>query len=88
MNPCELMLSAGGFVTVLARGSTVDLGERCESLGQAADDGERHREAERARARGRGGIAADRDPDGERLLDRARVDAEAVERRPVAAGPA
>ena len=71
----------------LERGSAVDLGERREALGHAADDRERHREAERARPRRRGGVAADGDPDRERILERARVDAGAVERRAMAARP-
>ena len=75
MKPCELMLSAGAVVARLERGPAVDLGERREALGHAADDRERHRQAERAGARRRGGIAADCDPDRQRILERARVDA-------------
>ena len=49
MNPCELMLSAGAGSVQLERRPAVDLGERREALGHAADDRERHRQAERAR---------------------------------------
>ena len=71
----------------LERGAAVDLGERCEALGHAADDRERHRQAERSGARRRGRVAADRDPDRQRILERPRVDAGAVERRAMAPGP-
>ena len=50
MKPCELMLSAGGGVPGLDRGPPVELGERREPLRHAADDRERHRQAERAGA--------------------------------------
>ncbi len=74
-------------VAVLLRGAAVQLGERREALRLAADDRERHRQAERAGAHDRLRRAADRDPHGQRVLQRARVDALAVERRAVAAGP-
>ncbi len=64
--PCELMLSGGNGVAGLERGAAVDLGERGEPLGQAADDRERHREPQRPGARRRGRVPADRDPDGQR----------------------
>ena len=81
MKPCELMLSAGRRVAVLLGGAAVQLGERREALGLAADDRERHRQAERARAHDRLRRAADGDPDRQRVLQRPRVDALAVERR-------
>ena len=81
MKPCELMLSARRRVAVLLRGAAVQLGERREALRLAADDRERHRQAERAGAHDRLRRAADRDPHGQRVLQRARVHALAVERR-------
>ena len=51
MKPCELMLSgAGGSWPACCGGAAVQLGERREALGQAADDRERHRQPERAGA--------------------------------------
>ena len=88
MKPCELMLSAGTGLVELERRPAVDLGERREALGHAADDRERHREAERACPRSRSGVAANRDPHRQRILERAGVDAGAVERRPMTPGPA
>ena len=85
MKPCELMLSAGARVVQLERRAAVDLGERRESLGHAADDRERHRQPECAGAGRRRGIAADRDPDRERILEGTGVDAGAVERGAMAA---
>ncbi len=61
---------------MLGRRAAVDLGERDEPLRQAADDRERHRQPERAGPVRRLGRAADRDPHGQRLLHRPRVDAE------------
>ena len=81
MKPCELMLSAGAVVAGLGGRAPVELGEGREALGHAADDRERHRQAERAGAHGRLGRAADGDPDRELLLQRARVHAAVVERR-------
>ena len=89
MKPCELMLSAGAARGPPARAArAVELGERREALGQAADDRERHRQAERAGADRRLGRAADRDPDRQRILQRPRVDAAVVDRRAVRARPA
>ena len=68
--------------------AAVDLGERREALGQAADDRERHRQTEHPGAQRRLGRAADRDPHRQGLLERPRVDAAVVDRGPVAAGPA
>ena len=61
--------------------------ERRELSGLAADDGEDERKAERAGANNRLGRTADSDPDRKRLLNRARIDAEVLDRRPVFAGP-
>ena len=72
----------------LLAGAAVQLGERDEALGEAADDRERHRQAERAGAARRLGRAADGDPDRQRILQRPRVDAAVVDRGAVAAGPA
>ena len=66
---------------------TVKFRERCEARRLAADDRNRQRQAERAGARDRLRRAAGRDPDGQRLLQRARIDTLAIERRPVAALP-
>ena len=56
--------------------------ERRKALRHAADDGERHRQTERAGANRRLRIAADRDPDRD-LVRRARIDALVVQRRAV-----
>ena len=88
MKPCELMLRAGTCWLSLERRAAVDLGERRKALWHAADDRERHRKAERACPRSRSGIAANRDPQWQRILERAGVDAGAVERRPMTPGPA
>ena len=77
----------GGIVPGLGRCASVKLGERREPLRQAADDPECHGQPERAGADRRLGRAADRDPDRQRLVHRARIDAAVVERRPVPARP-
>ena len=66
----------------------VQIDERDEALGLTADDRDRQRQAERPGADDRLGRAADGDPHGQRVLDGPRVDALAVERRAMAAGPA
>ena len=71
----------------MCRRAPVELGEGSEALGQAADDRERHRQPEQAGARGRLGIPTDGDPDGQALLQRPRVDGEAVQRRAMLARP-
>ena len=71
----------------LGGGLAVQLGERREALGLPADDRQRQRQAEHAGAHDRPRRAADGDPDGQRVLHRPRVDAEAVERGAVAARP-
>ncbi len=53
----------------------------------AADDRERHRQAERAGTDRRVGVAADGDPDWQRVLERARVDGKIVQSRSVLPGP-
>ena len=53
----------------------VEIDERREALGLAADDRQRHRQAEHAGADDRLRVAADGDPDRQRVLHRARVDA-------------
>ena len=68
--------------------AAVQFGEGHEALGQAADDRERHRQAERPGAERRLGRAADGDPDRERILERAGIDAAVVDRGAVTAGPA
>ena len=72
------------IVAGLRRGLAKQLDERREALRHAADDGERHRQAERAGADGRRRIAADRDPDRD-FVRRARIDRLVVERRAVLA---
>ena len=79
----ELVGRDAGAATRLA----IKFRERCEARRLAADDRNRQRQAERAGARDRLRRAAGRDPDGQRLLQRARIDALAIERRPVAALP-
>jgi hypothetical protein len=61
-------------------GLAVDLGERGEALGQAADDGERHRQSEHACPDSGLRVASNGDPDGDRVLERARVHPESRER--------
>ena len=56
----------------------IEFRERPESRGLAADDRNRQRQAERAGARDRLRRAAGGDPDRQRLLQRARIDALAV----------
>jgi hypothetical protein len=65
----------------------IELRQRCKSRRLPADDRDRQRQAERAGARDRLRRAAGRDPDRERLLQRARIDPLAVERRPMPAFP-
>ena len=77
----------GPRVAHLLGGAAVDLGDRGEALRHAADDRQREREAERAGADRRLRAAADRDPDRERVLHRAGVHGQVVDRRPVAAAP-
>jgi hypothetical protein len=62
------------------------LHEGRESIGLAADDRQRHRQAEPAAADRRLRRAADRDPDRQRLLERPRVHASIGERRRRALG--
>ena len=83
--PVRVDAEGRGGAVQLERRPAVDLGERREALGHAADDRERHRQAERAGPRRRGGIAADRDPHRERILEGTGVDGGAVERGAMAA---
>src|SRR5205085_8618720 len=61
----------------------VEVDERLETGGPAADDRERQRQAEPGGANDRFGAAADRDPDGQRVLYRSRPDDRVLERRPM-----
>ena len=79
--PWELIRARARVVAGLAGGAAVQLDERREARRLAADDRQRHRQPERAGADDRLRRAADRDPDRQRVLDRARVDAAAVDRR-------
>ncbi len=74
-------------VAGLGRRPAVELDQRHEALGLAADDRQRQRQAERAGAHHGGRRAADRDPHRQRVLDRARVHAGVIQRRPVASRP-
>jgi hypothetical protein len=65
----------------------MQLGKRHEALRLAADDRKRHRQPEPARTRRRLRIAAHSDPDGQRLLHRARIHDGVGERRAVHARP-
>ena len=65
----------------------VELRERPEPHRRPADDRNRQRQAERAGARDRLRRAARGDPDRQRLLQRSRIDALAVERRTMPALP-
>jgi hypothetical protein len=65
----------------------IQLGERPEPRRLAADDRNRQRQAERAGARDRLRRAAGGDPHRQRLLQRPRIDALPVERRPMPAFP-
>ena len=68
-------------------GLAVELDQRHEALGLAADDGDGERQAERAGADDRLRRAADGDPDGQRVLHGARPDAGVAQRRAVPARP-
>src|SRR5580704_19474096 len=65
----------------------VELGQRPKSRRLAADDRDRQGQAERAGARDRLRRAAGRDPDRQRPLQRARIDALALERRAMTTFP-
>src|SRR4051794_19130919 len=69
-----------------ARRLAVERHEGLKARRLAADDGERHRQAERGGAHHRLWRAADRDPDRD-FPRRARIDAEIVERCAVQARP-
>lgn len=68
-------------------GFPIEIDERAEASGLTADDGDHQRQAECAGADERLGGAADADPNGQRVLQRTRIDALAGERGAVAAGP-
>ena len=68
-------------------GLAVERRQRRKARRLAADDRERERQAERAGASDRLRRAAGGDPDRQRPLKRARVDALTVERRPMSADP-
>ena len=79
--------SAGRLVPGQPGGLAVEVDERPEPGRRAADDGDGERQPERARPDDRLRRAADGDPDRQRILQRARVDAEVVKRRPVPSRP-
>ncbi len=68
-------------------GAAVELDQRREPLRLPADDRQRHREVEHPGARDGLGRPADRDPDRQRILDRARPHAGVLERRAQPARP-
>ena len=70
-----------------AAGLAVKLGERGKARRLAADDRDRQRQPEHAGARDRLRRAAGGDPNRERLLQRPRIDALAIEGRPMPAFP-
>ena len=72
-------------VAGLGGGAAVEVEERREARGLAADDGERERQAEGAGADDRLRRAADGDPDRQAGLHRAGIDAAVVDRRGEAA---
>ena len=77
-----------GIEPGLARRVVVEFGEGREPLGQAPDDGDRHRQAQRAGAERRFRCAAHGDPDRQRILHGAGIDAHpAVQRRTMPARP-
>src|SRR5438270_9884346 len=78
--------SLGGVAGAFA-GFSVEVDEGSEAVGLAADDGDHERQAEDAGAYEGLRRAAYSQPDGERVLQRARVDALAGERGAVLAGP-
>ena len=77
-----------GIEPGLARRVVVEFGEGREPLGQTPDDGDRHRQAQRAGAERRFRGATHGDPDRQRILHGAGVDAHpAVQRRTMPARP-
>ena len=65
----------------------IEIDERAKSFRFAADDGDGERKSEDAGAREGFGRTADADPDGQRILQRTRIDGLARERRAMFAGP-
>ena len=80
------LVCSGSWPAALRR-LAVEVDERHEALGLAADDGEDQGQAQRARAHDRLRRAADGHPHRQLLLRRARPHARVVERRAVAARP-
>ena len=74
-------LSCLGGVAGAFAGFAVEIDEGAEAVGLAADDGDHEWKAEHAGADEGFRRAAYAEPDGERILQRARVDALAGERR-------
>jgi hypothetical protein len=69
------------------RPAAVGVNERAKSFRFTTDDSHHERQPEHAGADKGGGRATDADPYGQRILQRARVDGLAGERRAVFAGP-
>ena len=70
-----------------AAGLAVGVDEKAESFRFTTDDSHHERQPEHAGADKGSGRATDADPYGQRILQRARVDGLAAERRAVLAGP-
>ena len=70
-----------------SRGLAIQLDQRDETLRFATNDRDDEGKPEPPGANDGVRVAADANPDGQRLLHRARVDAEVVERRPADPGP-
>src|ERR1700687_2268570 len=81
--PGKLRAGVAGAAASLA----ISIDERAESFGFATDDGNHERQPKHAGADERSGGTADADPDGQRILQRTRVDRLAGEWRAVLAGP-
>ena len=72
---------SGGILAGALGGFAVKVGDRRETSRLAADDRQSERQAQSPGARDRLRRAADRDPDRQRILQRARIDAKALQRR-------
>ena len=76
-----------GRMTGATPGLAIEVYKRPEASGLTADDGNHERKSEHSCANERFGRAADTDPYGERILQRARVDCLAGKSRAVFSGP-
>ena len=76
-----------GRMTGATPSLAIEVHKRPEASGLTADDGNHERKSGHSCANERFGGAADTDPYGERILQRARVDGLSGKRRAVFAGP-